>query len=90
MLGNLNAVFHVIFQTSDQESGEEDDGGGNEGKENGLFKNTNAQSVHQAEREKRERAKLDSQKKKEKDKEDRYKIYLTSVPSIFLFILQII
>ncbi|XP_054282443.1 coiled-coil domain-containing protein 43 [Macrosteles quadrilineatus] len=67
------AILAQYSQTSDQESGEEDDGGGNEGKENGLFKNTNAQSVHQAEREKRERAKLDSQKKKEKDKEDREK-----------------
>lgn len=38
----------------------------------GLERNTNAASIQQAEREKREQAKLDSQKKKEKDKEDRY------------------
>ncbi|XP_046676906.1 LOW QUALITY PROTEIN: coiled-coil domain-containing protein 43-like [Homalodisca vitripennis] len=69
------AILAQYSQTSDQDSGEEDDvgGGGTEGKENGLFKNTNAAAVHQAEREKREKAKIDSQKKKEKDKEDREK-----------------
>lgn len=75
-----------IFQTSDQDSGNEEDGGdgGGEGKENGLFKNTNAASVHQAEREKRERAKVESQKKKEKDREDRYvarKLYVMNLES---------
>lgn len=38
-----------------------------------IEKNTNAQSVLQAEKVKREQAKLDSQKKKDKDKEDREK-----------------
>ncbi|XP_057657428.1 coiled-coil domain-containing protein 43 [Diorhabda carinulata] len=38
-----------------------------------LEKNTNAQTVAQAEKLKREQARLDSQKKKEKDKEDREK-----------------
>ena len=39
----------------------------------GLEKNTNVASIQQAERERREQAKLDSQKKKEKDREDREK-----------------
>lgn len=39
--------------------------------ENGLEKNTNVLSVQQAEKERREQAKLESQRKKEKDKEDR-------------------
>ncbi|KAK3922496.1 Coiled-coil domain-containing protein 43 [Frankliniella fusca] len=39
----------------------------------GIEKNTNAASIQQAEKEKREQARLDSQKKKEKDKEDREK-----------------
>lgn len=36
-----------------------------------LVKNTNAADVHAAARERREQARLDAQKKKEKDKEDR-------------------
>ncbi|CAG9858286.1 unnamed protein product [Phyllotreta striolata] len=43
------------------------------GSETGLEKNLNAQTVAQAEKNKREQAKIDSQKKKEKDKEDREK-----------------
>lgn len=42
-----------------------------DGPENGLERNTNAFVVAQAEKMKREQAKLDSQKKKDKDKEDR-------------------
>lgn len=37
----------------------------------GLEKNLNAQNVAQAEKVKREQARTESQKKKEKDKEDR-------------------
>lgn len=36
-----------------------------------LVKNTNAADVHAAARERREQAKLEAQKKKDKDKEDR-------------------
>lgn len=36
------------------------------------IKNTNAEEVIKAEREKREKDKVESQRKKEKDKEDRY------------------
>lgn len=39
--------------------------------EMGIKKNLNAQTVANAEKMKREQAKIDSQKKKEKDKEDR-------------------
>ncbi|XP_034245480.1 coiled-coil domain-containing protein 43 [Thrips palmi] len=39
----------------------------------GLEKNTNFSSIQQAEKERREQARLDSHKKKEKDKEDREK-----------------
>lgn len=59
------------FQTSDQESGDEEEKCSGEGKENGLVRNTNAAAVAQAVKEKREKAKIDSQKKKEKDREDR-------------------
>lgn len=37
-----------------------------------LVKNTNAADVHAAARERREQSRLDAQKKKEKDKEDRF------------------
>lgn len=36
-----------------------------------LEKNTNASTIHQAEKEKREKAKLENQKKKERDKMER-------------------
>lgn len=39
--------------------------------DDGLEKNMNAANIAQQERDKREKAKLDSQKKKDKDKEDR-------------------
>ncbi|XP_008545362.1 coiled-coil domain-containing protein 43 isoform X1 [Microplitis demolitor] len=41
--------------------------------DDGLEKNMNAANIAQQERDKREKAKLDSQKKKDKDKEDREK-----------------
>ena len=56
--------------TDDEDNGEEE---ASDVKENGLEKNRNVHLVMQAEKEKREQAKLDSQKKKEKDKEDREK-----------------
>lgn len=62
--------------TDDEEEREEVVASGDGHKENGLEKNLNALSVQQAEKERREQAKLESQKKKEKDKEDRYEIYL--------------
>lgn len=40
-----------------------------------LVKNTNAADVHAAARERREHARLEAQRKKEKDKEDRYNNY---------------
>uniref|UniRef100_A0A069DQQ7 Coiled-coil domain-containing protein 43 n=1 Tax=Panstrongylus megistus TaxID=65343 RepID=A0A069DQQ7_9HEMI len=65
------AILAQYSQTSDQESGGEEDSCSGEGKENGLVRNTNASAVAQAEKVKREKAKIDSQKKKEKDREDR-------------------
>lgn len=43
------------------------------GEDSGLEKNLNAHTVAQAEKNKRDQARMDSQKKKEKDKEDREK-----------------
>ncbi|CAD7086018.1 unnamed protein product [Hermetia illucens] len=51
--------------------GEEGDEPSDEEAQLGLVKNTNVHDVQQAQKERREQAKLDSQKKKEKDKEDR-------------------
>lgn len=60
--------------TDEEEEGEEVAAAGdNHRGENGLEKNTNVLSVQQAERERREQAKIESQRKKEKDKEDREK-----------------
>ncbi|XP_065200352.1 coiled-coil domain-containing protein 43 [Planococcus citri] len=42
-------------------------------KDDDLEKNTNASAIHQAEKEKREKAKLENQKKKERDKLEREK-----------------
>lgn len=64
------AILSQYGQMSDEEGEAEEECGG-ETKENGLVKNTNASLVQLAEREKREKAKIESQKKKEKDKEDR-------------------
>ncbi|XP_022902240.1 coiled-coil domain-containing protein 43 [Onthophagus taurus] len=65
------AILSQYSQMSDEED-EQNNICTTEHKES-LEKNTNALSVHQAERERREQAKLDSQRKKEKDKEDREK-----------------
>lgn len=67
------AILSQYSQMTDDED-EEVIGDTGDGKENGLEKNRNAQSVMQAEKERREQAKLESQKKKEKDKEDRYEL----------------
>ncbi|KAL0274025.1 UNVERIFIED_CONTAM: hypothetical protein PYX00_006560 [Menopon gallinae] len=71
-------IREAILSQYGQMSDNEDDAGydnscSDNTKENGLVKNTNASSVQQAEREKREKAKIESQRKKEKDKEDREK-----------------
>lgn len=65
------AILSQYSQLSDEE--EEDEGiqSGGDLKESSLAKNMNASTVAQAEKQRREQAKLDSQKKKEKDKEDR-------------------
>lgn len=66
------AILAQYSQTPEEEDseadGEEDGASGGECK---IEKNRNAATIVQQEREKREKAKLDSQKKKEKDKEDR-------------------
>lgn len=83
------AILSQYSQMSDEEEDDEEPAAaGGDSKENGLEKNTNALTVAMAEKAKREQAKMDSQKKKEKDKEDRYKKYITYsiTPSIYLFI----
>uniref|UniRef100_A0A6M2DGH4 Coiled-coil domain-containing protein 43 n=1 Tax=Xenopsylla cheopis TaxID=163159 RepID=A0A6M2DGH4_XENCH len=64
------AVLAQYSQLSDE--GEEEDGSGSE-TDYDLVKNTNVSDVLQANKERREQAKLESQKKKDKDKEDREK-----------------
>lgn len=67
------AILAQYSQMSEEENsegdGEED---GASGGDCGIEKNTNTAAIIQQEREKREKAKLESQRKKEKDKEDRY------------------
>lgn len=67
------AILAQYSQMSEEENsegdGEED---GANGGDCGIEKNTNTAAIIQQEREKREKAKLESQRKKEKDKEDRY------------------
>ncbi|XP_056638628.1 coiled-coil domain-containing protein 43 isoform X2 [Diorhabda sublineata] len=64
------AILSQYSEMTDEEGDvEEHTAGFNDG---ALEKNTNAQTVAQAEKLKREQARLDSQKKKEKDKEDRF------------------
>lgn len=72
------AILAQYSQMSGDEEEEDEFGptvsnnsGGGEPRSNGLEKNTNALQVAQAVKEKREQAKIDSQKKKDKDKEDR-------------------
>lgn len=62
----------ILSQYSETPIDENDYEEGTESDENiGMEKNLNAQTVANAEKMKREQAKVDSQKKKEKDKEDR-------------------
>ena len=67
------AILAQYSQMSEEENsegdGEED---GASGGDCGIERNTNVSSIIQQEREKREKAKLESQRTKEKDKEDRY------------------
>lgn len=66
------AILSQYSQMTDDEDEENDvNQSSASGDHNSLAKNTNAQTVAQAEKERREQARLDSQKKKEKDKEDR-------------------
>lgn len=67
------AILSQYSQMTDDEDEAENGNQAGDHKENGLEKNTNVQAVVQAEKIKREQAKLDSQRKKEKDKEDREK-----------------
>lgn len=52
--------------------GEEEEGAMGETKNNDLEKNLNAHLVAESEKLKREQSRLESQRKREKDKEDRY------------------
>lgn len=70
------AILSQYSQLSDEEEDDEGIQSGGDLKENGLEKNTNASTVAQAEKLKREQAKLESQRKKDKDKEDRFVDYL--------------
>lgn len=71
-------ILEQYSQLSGDEDEEEDDGTGAGGgssasASDGLTKNTNAHDVAQLVKERREQAKVDSQNKKLKDKEDREK-----------------
>lgn len=68
MTDDEDELDEVCTGSSSGGGGGSSGGGGSES----LERNTNAFSVQQAEKEKREQAKIDSQKKKDKDKEDRY------------------
>ncbi|KAK7580255.1 hypothetical protein V9T40_000884 [Parthenolecanium corni] len=63
------AILSKYSHADVTESEPEDD----EVEEGVLVKNTNASTIHQAEKEKREKAKLENQKKKERDKLEREK-----------------
>lgn len=66
------AILAQYSQMTDDEGDEEEiECSTSEVKDNRLERNTNALVVQQAEKEKRELAKIESQKKKEKDREDR-------------------
>lgn len=64
-----DAILSQYSETPVDENDYEEGNGSDD--EKGMEKNVNAQTVANAEKVKREQAKLDSQKKKEKDKEDR-------------------
>ncbi|XP_018577838.1 coiled-coil domain-containing protein 43 isoform X1 [Anoplophora glabripennis] len=65
------AILSQYSQMTDDEDENEEKNGTVD--ENRIEKNLNAQTVLQAEKSKREQARIESQKKKEKDKEDREK-----------------
>ncbi|KAK9872998.1 hypothetical protein WA026_020343 [Henosepilachna vigintioctopunctata] len=68
------AILSQYSQMSDdEEEGSKETGQGSGEQKDNLEKNTNAQTVANAEKQKREQARLDSMKKKERDKEDREK-----------------
>ncbi|XP_043496239.1 coiled-coil domain-containing protein 43 [Polistes fuscatus] len=66
------AQYSQMSDEADSEGDGEEEGAGG-GKEIGIEKNLNAANIVQQLKERREKAKLESQKKKEKDKEDREK-----------------
>lgn len=59
--------------TDDEEEADDPSHAAGDAKGGDLEKNTNALAVQQAEKERREQARLESQRKKDKDKEDREK-----------------
>ena len=65
------AILAQYSETVDEEGSEDEGEEEVASSDVGLEKNMNAATIAQQGREKRERAKLESQKKKEKDKEDR-------------------
>lgn len=65
------AILSQYSQMTDSEEDDEEGGGPVEPKDNNLEKNINAQLVSEAEKQKREQFRLESQRKKDKDKEDR-------------------
>ncbi|KAJ1521387.1 hypothetical protein ONE63_003062 [Megalurothrips usitatus] len=65
------AILSQYSQIQVQEECEFDEGEDHD--DAGLERNTNVSSIQQAEKERREQARLDSRQKKEKDKEDREK-----------------
>lgn len=72
------AILTQYAETSDHEDDYEDELQESRPEASGpiLFKNLNAATVAQADKEKREQAKIDSQMKKEKDKADRYLYFI--------------
>lgn len=64
------AILSQYSQMTDSEGEDEDGGATVEAKDN-LEKNINAHLVAEAEKQKREQFRLESQRKKDKDKEDR-------------------
>lgn len=69
----LYSIYHfILYQIQVQEESEFQDEEDNH--DIGLEKNTNFSSIQQAEKERREQARLESHNKKEKDKADRYEL----------------
>lgn len=65
----------ILAQYSQVEFEEDDEYMDSGDEKTDLSRNTNALDVANAAKERREQAKLDSQRKKDKDKEDRYGVY---------------